>query len=227
MEVVEAKDKVTSNKNFMRPRSFDSRREPSEFEERVIEVRRVSRTVKGGRRISFRALVVIGNKKGKVSMGIAKAGDVAEAVRKAVAKAKKKPVIVPIINGTIPYEVTYKYGSAVVMLRPASEGTSIVAGGAVRVVAELAGITDLLSKMMGSPSKVNNIVATIKAFESFNPEYVAKVKKMIERRSGAEAKNEGKVVTEVDETTEKPEAEERIKKVEVNKKPTKKKILKK
>lgn len=173
--------KEVLQKNFMRPRRFDGgKREPQEFEEQVIEVRRIARTVKGGRRIRFRALVVIGNKKGKVGMGLAKSTDVADAVRKAVARAKKNIVIVPIINGTIPYEIYAKHGSAVVMLRPAATGTSIVAGGAIRAVAELAGITDLLSKIMGSQSKVNNVVATMKAFEMFNPSYVEKIKRMVE-----------------------------------------------
>lgn len=170
-------------RNIMRPRSYGSRREPSEFEERVIEVRRVARTVKGGRRIRFRALVVIGNKKGKVGMGIAKANDVAEAVKKAVAQAKKNMVVVPLVNGTIPYDVISKHGGAVVMLKPAAEGTSIVAGGAVRAIAELAGITDLLSKMMGSSSKVNNITATLKAFSSFNQEYIDRVQKYADNKS--------------------------------------------
>jgi len=165
------------SKNIMKPRSFDRRKEPSEFEERVIEVRRVARTVKGGRRIRFRALVVIGNRKGKVGMGMAKANDVSEAVKKATAQAKKNMVVVPIIEGTIPYEVTIKHGAAVVMLKPAATGTSIVAGGAVRAIAELAGITDLLSKMLGSASKVNNIIATMKAFSSFSADYTAQIQK--------------------------------------------------
>lgn len=173
-------------KNFMRPRSFgDNKKEPSEFEERVIEVRRVARTVKGGRRIRFRALIVIGNRKGKIGVGMAKANDVAEAVRKAVAQAKKKLSVVPIVDGTIPYEVTFKFGSAVVMLKPAAAGTSIVAGGAVRAVAELAGITDLLGKMMGSPSKVNNIIATVKALSSFKPEYTNKIQSYVDKKIAA------------------------------------------
>lgn len=172
-------------KNIMRPRSFDGgKKEPSEFEERVIEVRRVARTVKGGRRIRFRALVVIGNRKGKVGMGIAKANDVSEAVKKATAHAKKNLFVVPIIDGTIPYEVVSKFGSAVVMLKPAASGTSIVAGGSVRAVAELAGVSDLLSKMLGSASKVNNVVATLNAFSSFNQEYVNRVKKYSEDKAG-------------------------------------------
>lgn len=187
-------------KNIMRPRSFDGgRREPSEFEERVIEVSRVARTVKGGRRIRFRALVVIGNRKGKVGVGIAKANDVAEAVKKATVKAKKEIVLVPIIDGTIPYEVTSKYGSAVVMLKPAASGTSIVAGGAVRAVAELAGISDLLSKMLGSSSKINNITATLKAFASFNPEYTERIRKFAEYKA---AKGEAVPAAEIKKAVE-------------------------
>jgi len=176
-EIAQDEKSERASKNIMKPRSFGAHREPKEFEERVIEVRRVARTVKGGRRIRFRALVVIGNKKGKVGMGIAKANDVAEAVKKAVAQAKKTLIEVTIINGTIPYEVISKHGGAVVMLKPAASGTSIVAGGAVRAIAELAGITDLLSKMMGSSSKVNNITATLKAFSTFDNKYSDQVKK--------------------------------------------------
>lgn len=220
MAVLEVKKENTDklSKNIMKPRRFDGdRREPSEFEEKVIEVRRVARTVKGGRRIRFRALVVIGNKKGKVGMGSAKANDVAEAVRKAVTKAKKALIVVPIIDGTIPYEITAKHGSAVVMLRPAAEGTSIVAGGAVRAVAELAGISDLLSKMLGSSNKINNIVATIKGFSSFKEDYINKVKKFTENKVAAtpsvnieekiaEVKAEEKIVEKVEKKPATPKA---------------------
>jgi len=184
-------------KNIMRRRSND-RREPSEFEERVIEVRRVARTVKGGRRIRFRALVIIGNRKGKVGMGLGKANDVSEAVKKAVTQAKKNIVIVPIINGSIPYEVISKHGSAVVLLKPAASGTSIVAGGSVRAVADLAGITDLLSKMLGSANKVNNIIATMKAFSSFNEGYTDRIRKAAESK-------ENMAAAVVKETTSAPE----------------------
>ena len=201
----------------MRPRRHDGeRREPSEFEERVIEVRRVSRTVKGGRRIRFRALVLLGNKKGKIGVGMAKANDVAEAVKKAVTHAKKKMIIVPIIDGTIPYEITAKYGSAVVMLKPAASGTSVVAGGCVRAVAELAGITDLISKMMGSNSKLNNILATIKAFSSFSDEYVERIKKYSEdkkpivkeaaKRSSGEAEKPAEIEVKTPEIIQSPES---------------------
>ena len=155
-----------AEKNIMKPRSMrgEHRREEKEYDERVVEVQRVSRVVKGGRRVRFRALVVIGNHKGVIGMGVAKATEVAEAVRKSTVQAKKHLVSVPVINGTIPHEVLVKYGSARLLLKPAAPGTTIVAGGSVRVVAELAGITDMLGKIMGSSNKINNVTATIKAF---------------------------------------------------------------
>jgi len=172
-----------AEKNIMKPRGLQgNRREPSEFDERVVEVQRISRVVKGGRRIRFRALIVIGDHKGRVGMGVAKANDVSEAVRKAVAVAKKKVITVPIIDGTIPYAVTINKGSVILMLKPASTGTSIVAGGSIRTVAELAGITDILAKSMGSPNKINNVTAAISALSSFNPDYVERVRRMVEKK---------------------------------------------
>lgn len=196
-------------KNFMRKRSFDDKREAPEFEERVIEVSRVARTVKGGRRIRFRALVVIGNRKGKIAMGLGKSTDVSEAVRKAVTQAKKHLITVPIISGTIPYEVTCKHGSAVVMLKPAASGTSIVAGGAVRAIADLAGITDLLSKMLGSANKINNILATIKALSSFNPAYTERVKQMTEKSAVETKKAEEIVIAKEEPKVEMPKTEKK------------------
>lgn len=179
-------------KNIMKPRSFsrERRREEKEFDERVIEVARISRVVKGGRRIRFRALLVLGDHKGRVGMGVAKANEVADAVKKATAKAKKNMVNVPIVAGSIPHEVMYKYKAAKVLLKPASSGTSIVAGGSVRAVVELAGISDILAKSMGSQNKINNITATIKALGSFNPKVVEAVSKMSEKIQKVEIKPE-------------------------------------
>lgn len=175
-------------KNIMRPKTMRStEREVKEFDERVVEVQRVSRVVKGGRRIRFRALVVIGDHKGRVGTGVAKANEVAEAVRKAVSQAKKNLVNVPIIDGTIPHEVYSKFGASRIMLRPAAPGTTIVAGGSVRVVAELAGITDLLAKINGSKNKINNVHATLQALTSFNPIVVEKVRALVKHN---EAKGE-------------------------------------
>jgi len=169
---------MVAEKNIMRPRGKGGfeKREPKEYEERVIEIARVSRVTKGGRRIRFRALVVLGNRNGKVGMGVAKANEVAEAVKKATAKAKKHIRLVPIINGTIPHEITTKYGGARIMLKPAASGTSIVAGGSIRSVAELVGIKDLLAKSLGSSNKINSVTATIIALTSFNSGVVEKIK---------------------------------------------------
>jgi small subunit ribosomal protein S5 len=165
-------------KNIMRPRGRGGyeKREPKEYEERVIEIARVSRVAKGGRRIRFRALVVLGNRNGKIGMGVAKANEVAEAVKKATASAKKHIKLVPIINGTIPHEIIAKYGGSRIMLKPAASGTFIVAGGSVRSVAELVGINDLLAKSLGSSNKINNVTATIIALTSFNADVVEKIR---------------------------------------------------
>lgn len=184
-------------KNIMKPKSFKRKpRAEKEFEERVIEIARVSRVVKGGRRIRFRALVVIGDKKGKIGMGVARANEVADAVKKAVSHAKKKMVEVPTINGTIPYEVTATHGAAKVVLKPASPGTSVVAGGAVRVVAELAGITDILAKILGTRNKVNNVHAVVKALSSFDSQYVEMARSMVknEEKTDITLKGENEVM---------------------------------
>jgi small subunit ribosomal protein S5 len=136
-----------------------------ELEERVIEVGRISRTVAGGKRMRFRALVVVGDRKGKVGMGLAKAQEVAGAIAKATTKARKAMITVPIVHGTIPFTVEATYGSAHVLLKPAVPGTSIIAGGSVRTIMELAGIANVVSKMFGAPNRINNARATLHALE--------------------------------------------------------------
>ena len=153
----------------------------------MIEISRVSRVVKGGRRIRFRILVVIGDRNGRVGYGIAKANEISVGVKKAVSKAKKQLISVPIIAGTIPYGINLEYGSAKIMLKPAAEGTSIVAGGVIRIVCELAGIKNLLSKILGTANKINNVKALFAAFSSFDQEKV----QMIKNRS-SEQKNQPK-----------------------------------
>ena len=166
-------------KNIMRPKGrYTGEREVKEFDERVVEVQRVSRVVKGGRRIRFRVLVVLGDHKGRIGYGVAKATEVSEAVRKATAKAKKAVITVPVINGTIAHEINAKHGASKIMFRPATPGTTIVAGGSVRTVCDLAGITDILTKIQGSNNKINNVKATIKALSSFRPDIVEKIQKM-------------------------------------------------
>ena len=138
-----------------------------EFEERVVEIARVTRVVKGGRRMRFRALVVIGDRKGRVSAAMAKAGEVPTAVQKAVEAAKKKMIPVPMNDaGSIPHDVTASHGASKVILMPAQEGSSIVAGGSARAVLELAGYRNIVAKSLGSNNKVNVILATNNALQA-------------------------------------------------------------
>lgn len=141
-----------------------SERPKSEFDQKVLEIARVSRVTKGGKRFSFRATIVIGDGKGRVGVGMAKGKDVAQSVQKAVNQAKKNLFMVPLKNGTIPYQVEAKYNSAVVILKPGRGG--IKAGGPVRVVAKLAGVTGLTGKLIErTNNKLNIAQATIKAFK--------------------------------------------------------------
>lgn len=139
------------------------------FEDRVISVARVSKTVKGGRRMSFSALVVVGDRNGTVGFGHGKAGEVPEAVRKAVAQAKKSLVTVPFENETIPYAVLEKFGASRVLLTPCPEGSGIVAGGAVRAIAELAGIPNMMAKIKGSRNAHNVVRATFEGLKRLMP----------------------------------------------------------
>ena len=153
-------------------------RERSEFEQKVVEVKRVTRVVAGGKRMRFRALVVIGDKKGKVGLGLRKGADVSESVNKAVNAAKKNMVTLPLINETIPHEIRVKYKSSKLVLMPAKPGTGVIAGGAVRSVMELSGIKNVVSKMLGSNNKVNNIKAVFEAFRKMkSKEELAKLRK--------------------------------------------------
>jgi len=142
------------------------RREKGEYDQKLLDLARVTRVVKGGRRFRFRATVVIGNRKGKVGVGVAKGSDVSDAMQKAFNDAKKNVIEVIMKNNTIPHEVWEKLGSAKVMLRPAKSGRGIIAGGAVRAVAELAGIKNIVSKSLGTSNKLSVARVTIEALKS-------------------------------------------------------------
>lgn len=141
-------------------------KEPSEFVEDVVEINRISKKTKGGNKISFAALAVVGDKKGRVGVAHGKAADVASAIRKAVSAAKKHLITVPMIHGTIPFDITVKRDAARVMLKPAPAGSGIIAGGAVRSVVVAAGIQNISSKVLGSSNQASNVYATIEALKT-------------------------------------------------------------
>jgi len=143
--------------------------EEKQFDERTLHIDRVARVVKGGRRFRFRALVVVGDKKGKVGIGTAKGADVTAAVTKATEVAKKSFITVSLYKGTLPHEIEAKVSGAHILLKPASAGTGLIAGGAVRTILEVAGVSNALSKSLGSSNKTNISYATIKALDALVP----------------------------------------------------------
>ncbi len=145
-----------------------------EFTETVVQINRVSKKTKGGNQMRFSALLVVGDRKGKVGVGLAKAKDVRGAIQKAVAAAKRKMIQVPLYGTTIPHEINEKFGAAKIVLKPAPPGSGIIAGGPIRVVMEAAGVRDVSAKILGTKNKISNVYATMSAIE--------RISDLIERR---------------------------------------------
>lgn len=152
--------------NFNRNQQYSG--PPKEFEETVVQINRISKKTKGGNQIRFSALIVVGDKKGKVGVGIAKAHDVRNAIRKAIEAAKRKMIMVPLSGTTIPYSVHEKFSAAKILLKPAPPGSGIIAGGPMRVVLEAAGIRDAVGKILGTKNKISNVYATLKALDQIS-----------------------------------------------------------
>ncbi len=162
------------NSNMGPSRNNDRRRpqeapEEKQFDERIIHVNRVARVVKGGRRFRFQALVVVGDRKNKVGVGVAKGADVTAAVTKATDVAKKHMMVVNLYKGTVPHDALGRVGGAKILIKPAAQGTGLIAGGVVRTVLEVAGVTNILSKSLGSTNKINTAYATLNALEALEP----------------------------------------------------------
>lgn len=157
------KGRRQSSRDSNRRGQDDTRREreQSEWEEKIIQVRRVTKVVKGGKKLSFRAVVAVGNGKGQVGIGIGKAAEVIVAIQKGVSDARKSLITVPLINTSIPHQIVGKQGSSRILLKPAAKGTGVIAGGAARAILELAGVGDILSKSLGSRAPLNVARATV------------------------------------------------------------------
>ena len=148
-------------------RKFGGKREKPEYDQKLLDLARVTRVVKGGRRFRFRATLVIGNRKGKVGVGVGKGADVSDAIKKAFDDAKKNMADVQMKKNTIPHEIRFKRGSARIILKPAVPGKGVIAGGAIRAVVDLAGIKDIVSKSLGTANKLNVARATVAALNEF------------------------------------------------------------
>jgi len=193
--MVETKDNTQGQgqRRQRRPGPRESHgRADTEFEQSIIDIARVTRVMAGGKRMRFRACVVLGDRKGRVGMGTGKGADVTLAVNKASTRAKKNLIVVPIINETIPHRIDAKFGAAKVMIKPAPKGTGIMAGGATRIILDLAGVSNVVAKILGSNNKINNVSATLKALSQL---------KKIQPKAKPEEKKETKPVEKKVEKT--------------------------
>lgn len=205
--------------NKKNSRKFNQKREKPEFDQKLLDLARVTRVVKGGRRFSFRATMVIGNRKGKVGVGVSKGTDVSGAITKAINDAKKSMIEVKTSGTTITHEIEEKLGSAKVLLKPAKKGRGIVAGGPVRTVVELAGIKDIVSKSLGSSNKLNVARAVVSALSKLE----APMEKKVTKKAAPKVKKvEAKKVS-----VKKPAAKKVIAKKPATKKAVTKKTTKK
>ena len=170
-----------------RPGKKGARREKPEFEQKLLDLARVTRVVKGGRRFRFRATLVIGDRKGKVGVGVAKGSDVSDAIQKAYNDAKKCMITVKLSGNTIPHDISMKLGSAKVLLKPASQGRGVIAGGAVRAVVDLAGIRDIVSKSLGTSNKLNVARVTIEALKALKAPRIKEFKEITEVKEAIKA----------------------------------------
>ncbi len=181
---VVAKSVYGAKKKNFKDRRGGKRDEPQDgFDQQIIDIARVTRVMAGGKRMRFRACVAVGNKKGEVAIGLAKGADVAIAVNKAVNKAKKNIIKVPIVNDTIPHEIYQKEGAAKILIKPGRKGSGIIAGGAVRIVLDIVGIKNVTAKILGTNNKVNNVKCVIAALKNL---------KKVEKSNKSNKKEENK-----------------------------------
>jgi small subunit ribosomal protein S5 len=190
------------NQNDNRSKRKFVKREAPEYEQKIIDLARVTRVMAGGKRMRFRATVAIGNKKGQMAIGVAKGKDVALAVNKAVNKAKKSLITIPFVRETIPHEVRIKFKAAKLLLKPAPKGTGVKAGGAVRVMLELAGVPNIVAKILGTNNKMNNVKALMLAVKRLRTYELAPERK--NKDVAVDAKKESSVKEDVKVEEKKP-----------------------